>query len=259
MWHNNKYSMGLGPIDGWGLNMAKGKRILIIEDDAFMRAMLAEQLPALEGYSCHDVGTGCEGVAAAQGEYFDLVLLDVGLPDITGFEVCQQIRKAGLQTPIVMLTAADKEEDTIRGLDAGATDYVTKPFKLGILLARIRAHIRQYEMSDDAILAIGDYGFQPAQRTLVESQSERVIRLTDKEAQILKFLYLHGGGVVSRDILLGEVWGYNAAVTTHTLETHVYRLRQKIERDPSNAELLLTEPGGYRLAASTDIEPVSVN
>ncbi|MDH5189517.1 MAG: response regulator transcription factor [Rhodospirillaceae bacterium] len=228
--------------------MANSKRILVVDDDQFMRTMLVEQLPELEGYTCVGAATGAEGIKYASEEYFDLVLLDVGLPDISGIEVCKTLRAKGLLAPIVMLTAADEESDTITGLDAGATDYITKPFKLGVLLARLRAHIRQFEMSDEAMLHIGPFGFQPGQRTLVESGGDKTIRLTDKEAQILKFLYLQGGEVVSRKDLLGEVWGYNAQVTTHTLETHVYRLRQKIERDPAKAEILLTDQGGYKLA-----------
>ncbi|MCK5546631.1 MAG: response regulator transcription factor [Rhodospirillaceae bacterium] len=232
--------------------MGNNKRVLVIDDDAFMRSMLVEQLPELEGYTCVGAATGNEGIKLGAEEYFDLVLLDVGLPDISGFEACRALRAQGLLAPIVMLTAADDEIDTITGLDAGATDYITKPFKLGVLLARLRAHIRQFEMSDEAMLHIGPFGFQPGQRTLIETGSEpgneRTVRLTDKEAQILKFLYLQGGEPVSRKDLLGEVWGYNAQVTTHTLETHVYRLRQKIERDPTNAEILLTDQGGYRLA-----------
>jgi len=228
--------------------MPNGKRILVVDDDQFMRSMLVEQLPELEGYICTGAATGAEGIKLGSEEYFDLVLLDVGLPDINGLEVCKALRTKGVLAPIVMLTAADEEEDTISGLDAGATDYITKPFKLGVLLARLRAHIRQFEMSDEAMLHIGPFGFQPGQRTLVEQGSDKTIRLTDKEAQILKFLYLQGGQVVSRSDLLGEVWGYNAQVTTHTLETHVYRLRQKIERDPTKAEILLTDQGGYKLA-----------
>ena len=232
--------------------MANSKRVLVIDDDDFMRSMLVEQLPELEGYACVGAATGNEGIKLGAEEYFDLVLLDVGLPDISGIEVCKALRAQGLLAPIVMLTAADDETDTITGLDAGATDYITKPFKLGVLLARLRAHIRLFEMSDEAMLHIGPFGFQPGQRTLIEigsePGSERTVRLTDKESQILKFLYLQGGQPVSRKDLLGEVWGYNAQVTTHTLETHVYRLRQKIERDPTNAEILLTDRGGYRLA-----------
>ncbi len=232
--------------------MANSKRVLVIDDDDFMRSMLVERLPELEGYACVGAATGNEGIKLGAEEYFDLVLLDVRLPDISGIEVCKALRAQGLLAPIVMLTAADDETDTITGLDAGATDYITKPFKLGVLLARLRAHIRQFEMSDEAMLHIGPFGFQPGQRTLIEigsePGSERTVRLTDKESQILKFLYLQGGQPVSRKDLLGEVWGYNAQVTTHTLETHVYRLRQKIERDPTNAEILLTDRGGYRLA-----------
>ena len=144
-------------------------------------------------------------------------------------------------------TGADTDADTILGLDAGANDYITKPFRLGVLLARLRAHIRQHERSDDAVFTIGPYTFQPSNKLLVNDTDEKKVRLTDKETAILKYLYRAGDKVVSRDVLLDEVWGYNASVTTHTLETHVYRLRQKIEADPSSAKILVTEPGGYRL------------
>jgi DNA-binding response OmpR family regulator len=146
-----------------------------------------------------------------------------------------------------MLTAHDSDADTILGLDAGANDYVTKPFRLSVLLARLRAQLRQHEQSEDAVFTIGPYSFRPAQKMLIIEETDRKICLTEKETAILKYLYRAGSRVISRDILLGEVWGYNAGVTTHTLETHVYRLRQKIEPDPSNATLLVTEPGGYRL------------
>ncbi|MEO1459671.1 MAG: response regulator transcription factor, partial [Pseudomonadota bacterium] len=132
------------------------------------------------------------------------------------------------------------------GLDSGANDYVTKPFKFPVLLARIRAQLRQHEQSEDAVFAIGPYSFRPGSKMLTD-ESERKIRLTEKETNILKFLYRAGGRTIDRDTLLREVWGYNAGVTTHTLETHVYRLRQKIEPDPSNARILLTDSGGYRL------------
>jgi len=233
--------------------MSEGKRILIIDDDEILTEMLSEQLTAMEGFHCVTAPTGEDGLEMAKNSYFDLVILDIEMPGISGRETCRVLRADGLMAPIIMLTASDSDSDAIRGLNAGATDYVTKPFKLGVLLARIRAHIRQFEQSDDAVLAIGPFAFCPGSKQLtppvMEGQGTSVspIRLTDKEAQILKFLYLHGGRVVSRDELLGEVWGYNAGVTTHTLETHVYRLRQKMEVDPSNAEILVTEPGGYRL------------
>jgi DNA-binding response OmpR family regulator len=164
-----------------------------------------------------------------------------------GREVCRLMRRNGIKSPIIMLTGADTDADTILGLDSGANDYVTKPFRLGVLLARLRAHIRQHERSDDAVFVIGPYTFQPSAKLLLNNDTNKKIRLTDKEAAILKYLYRTGSRVISREVLLDEVWGYNAGVTTHTLETHVYRLRQKIEPDPSSARILVTEAGGYRL------------
>ena len=176
----------------------------------------------------------------------DLILLDVDLPDMDGREACRLLRKDGVRTPVVMLTGADTDADTVLGLDAGANDYVTKPFRFAVLLARIRAHLRSHEQSEDAIFRIGPYEFRPANKVLVSGAGKKV-RLTEKETNILKYLYRSGAHPVSREELLTEVWGYNAGVTTHTLETHVYRLRQKIEPDPSSARILLTEAGGYRL------------
>ena len=174
------------------------------------------------------------------------MILDVGLPDMDGREVCSLMRKAGVKCPIVLLTAADTEADTILGLNAGANDYVTKPFRFGVLLARIRAHLRSHEQSEDAVFRIGTYTFRPSAKLLIDDDDSKV-RLTEKETSILKYLYRAGERVVGRDVLLHEVWGYNSGVTTHTLETHIYRLRQKIEKDPSNAQLLVTESGGYKL------------
>jgi DNA-binding response OmpR family regulator len=157
------------------------------------------------------------------------------------------MRKAGVKAPILMLTGHDTDADAILGLDAGANDYIVKPFRLGVLLARLRAHLRQHEASEDAVFNVGPYTFKPASKMLVNAGNAKKVRLTEKEAAILKYLYRSDGQVVARDKLLAEVWGYNANVTTHTLETHVYRLRQKIEANPAKAEILLTEPGGYRL------------
>jgi DNA-binding response OmpR family regulator len=136
--------------------------------------------------------------------------------------------------------------DAVLGLDSGANDYVTKPFKFAVLLARIRAHLRQHEASEDAVFQIGPYSFKPGAKLLVNEKGSK-LKLTEKETAILRFLYRAGQKVVTRDVLLQEVWGYNANVTTHTLETHIYRLRQKIEPDPSNARILVTESGGYKL------------
>lgn len=227
--------------------MTTGKRILLVDDDLSLREMLAEQLQLHEEFAVEAVGTAAEGIEKARGEIFDVIILDVGLPDMDGRDACRLMRRNGTKCPIIMLTGADADADAILGLDAGANDYITKPFRLGVLLARVRAHIRQHERSDDAAFIIGPYTFQPSVKMLINNETRKKIRLTDKEAAILKYLYRSGNRVVTRDILLDEVWGYNAGVTTHTLETHVYRLRQKIEKNPSNATLLVTEGGGYRL------------
>lgn len=222
------------------------KKILVVDDDDTLRNSLSEQLQLHEEFSCASVASGAAGLEHMRVNHADLVLLDVGLPDMDGREVCRLMRKAGVKVPIIMLTGADTDSDTILGLDAGANDYVTKPFRFGVLLARIRAHLRSHEQSEDAIFKIGPYSFRPSAKVLVDGQ-EKKIRLTEKETSILKYLYRAGSKVVGRDTLLAEVWGYNSGVTTHTLETHIYRLRQKIEQDPSSAEILVTEAGGYRL------------
>ncbi len=227
--------------------MSNGKRILIVDDDEDLVEMLSDQLKLHEEFQVGSAFSAAEGIEIAKENNYDIILLDVGLPDMDGREVCRLMRRGGVRAPIIMLTGADTDADTILGLDAGANDYVTKPFKLGVLLARLRAHIRQHERSDDAVFSVGPYTFQPANKLLVRESDQRKVRLTDKETAILKYLYRAGDKAVAREKLLNEVWGYNAAVTTHTLETHVYRLRQKIEEDPSGAKLLITEAGGYKL------------
>ncbi|VAX05752.1 Two-component transcriptional response regulator, LuxR family [hydrothermal vent metagenome] len=221
--------------------------LLLVDDDGDLRSTLAEQLAFHEEYAVTEEGTGMGGLNAAKEGTYDLIILDVGLPDLDGREVCRMMRKANIKIPIIMLTANDSDSDTILGLDAGANDYVTKPFKFAILLARIRAQLRQHAISEDASFIIGPYQFKPGEKSLINRNTQDLIRLTEKETAILKFLKRSDGNPVSRDILLEEVWGYNAAVTTHTLETHIYRLRQKIEPDPSSATILLTQGGGYRL------------
>ena len=226
--------------------MATLRKILLVDDDDDLREALSEQLVMTEDFDVFEARTGAEGMEKAKAGLYDLVILDVGLPDTDGRELCRRMRKSGVKSPIMMLTGHDTDSDTILGLDAGANDYVTKPFKFPVLLARIRAQLRQHEQSEDAIFQLGPYTFKPAQKMLVD-EKDRKVRLTEKETNILKYLYRAQQSVVARDVLLHEVWGYNAGVTTHTLETHIYRLRQKIEPDPSNARLLVTENGGYRL------------
>ncbi|MGR3501937.1 response regulator transcription factor [Pseudaestuariivita sp.] len=228
--------------------MAQLKNILLVDDDDDLREALSEQLVMTEDFEVFEADSGATAMERVRDQLFDLVILDVGLPDTDGRELCRLMRKQGVKSPILMLTGHDTDADTILGLDAGANDYVSKPFKFPVLLARIRAQLRQHEQSEDAVFALGPYTFKPAMKQLV-TEDDKKIRLTEKETNILKFLYRSTTGVVPRDVLLHEVWGYNAGVTTHTLETHIYRLRQKIEPDPSNARLLVTESGGYRLVS----------
>jgi DNA-binding response OmpR family regulator len=226
--------------------MAQKKTLLIIDDDNDLRGALAEQLQLHEEFSAVEAETAGQGVQLAREARPDLILLDVDLPDMDGREACRLMRKNGVSAPVIMLTAAASDSDQILGLDSGANDYVTKPFRFGVLLARIRAQLRSHEQSEDASFHIGPYEFRPSAKLLIDEKQKK-IRLTEKETSILKYLYRAGDKSVSREELLAEVWGYNAGVTTHTLETHVYRLRQKIEPEPANARLLITEAGGYRL------------
>ncbi len=226
--------------------MTTSRRILIVDDDDDLRTSIRDQLALHDEFDVVVASTASKGIETVKGDHFDLLLFDVGLPDMDGREAVKLLRKAGFKSPIVMLTGNDSDADQILGLDAGANDYITKPFKFAVLLARIRAQLRQHEQSEDAVFAIGHYTFKPASKLLLDERGQK-IRLTEKETSILKYLYRAGEKVVSRDVLLREVWGYNAGVTTHTLETHIYRLRQKIEKDPSSAEILVTETGGYKL------------
>ncbi|MGB3407182.1 MAG: response regulator transcription factor [Jannaschia sp.] len=228
--------------------MANLKKILLVDDDDDLRDALAEQLVMTEDFDVFEADSGATGMSRTKEQIYDLIVLDVGLPDTDGRELCRLMRKSGVKCPVVMLTGHDTDADTILGLDAGANDYISKPFKFPVLLARIRAQLRTHEQSEDAVFSLGPYTFKPAMKMLV-TEDEKKIRLTEKETNILKFLYRANDGTVAREVLLHEVWGYNAGVTTHTLETHIYRLRQKIEPDPSNARLLVTESGGYRLMA----------
>jgi DNA-binding response OmpR family regulator len=227
--------------------MTAQRPILVVDDDTALRTALIEQLGMDGEFAPHEA----DCLAAAEklldtGARFDAVLLDVGLPDGDGRDFCRKMRERGIKAPVIMLTASAEESDVVRGLESGANDYIAKPFRINELLARLRAQMRAFETSEDAVFQIGPYSFRPSARQLLDPNGRR-IRLTDKEAAILKFLYRASGRPVSRQLLLGEVWGYNAAVTTHTLETHIYRLRQKIEPDTAVSRLLITEGGGYRL------------
>ena len=227
--------------------MLQIRRILVVDDDDLLRLSLVEQLAIHQEFSTLEARNIAEALDAVRAQTVDLIIMDVGLPDGDGREAVRKLRHEGFQKPIILLTGHDSEMDIVSGLDSGANDYVNKPFRFAVLLARIRAHLRQYELSEDATFQIGSYLFYPSAKLLTASGGEK-LRLTEKETAILQYLNRAKGTVISRDELLREVWGYNANVTTHTLETHIYRLRQKIETDPANAQLLITDAGGYRLA-----------
>jgi DNA-binding response OmpR family regulator len=225
--------------------MPSQKNVLLLDDDSMLRASLAEQLAAEGAYAVVEASTCAEARERARDGLYEFMILDVGLPDGDGRKLAGTLRDDGVSCPIILLTAADSEADEIEGLSSGANDYVTKPFRFAVLMARVHAHLRSHGQSEDAVYRIGPYTFRPSAKVLLDPK-EKKIRLTEKETNILKYLY-RSGETVPRETLLHEVWGYNPAVTTHTLETHIYRLRQKIETNPGQARILVTESGGYRL------------
>ena len=227
--------------------MPNTRKILIVDDDPQLRDALTEQLSLHEEFEAAAAENGTKGVQVAKEGQVDLVIMDVGLPDIDGREAVRILRRNGFKAPIIMLTGHDTDSDTILGLESGANDYVTKPFRFAVLLARIRTQLRQHEASEDAIFAIGPYTFWPASKLLLNQEGSK-LRLTEKETSILRHLYRAGERPASRERLLQEVWGYNSGVTTHTLETHIYRLRQKIEKDAAAPAIVVTAAGGYKLA-----------
>ena len=227
--------------------MPSTKRVLLVDDDAMLRASLAEQLEQEDGFSPIEAGSCAEARLHAKEGLYEFMILDVGLPDGDGRELCRELRSQGITCPIILLTAKDTDSDIIQGLESGANDHIAKPFRFAVLAARIHAHLRSHEQSEEAVYRIGPYTFRPSAKLLLDPRGKK-IRLTEKETNILKHLH-RSGSTVARETLLHEVWGYNPAVTTHTLETHIYRLRQKIEVNPGAAQILVTESGGYRLVA----------
>jgi DNA-binding response OmpR family regulator len=226
--------------------MSNIRKILIVDDDAELRDALLEQLRLHDEFEASAVENAGQAIQIAKTAQVDLIIMDVGLPDMDGREAVRILRKNGFKSPIIMLTGHDTDSDTILGLESGANDYVSKPFRFAVLLARLRAQLRQHEASEDAVFTIGPYSFRPSSKLLTSPKGNKV-RLTEKETAILRYLYRAGQQAVSRETLLQEVWGYNSGVTTHTLETHVYRLRQKVEQDAANPAILVTDAGGYKL------------
>ncbi len=228
--------------------MMPHRHFLLADDDDELRGFVAEQLADIMDCAVTEVGSVAQALAAvARGVRFDAILLDVRLPDGDGRDLCQRLRRNGHNMPMLMLTGAGHEADVVRGLDAGANDYIVKPFRIAELAARLRAQLRAFETSEHVEIAIGPYVFRPGTKQLQVPGAKRPIRLTEKEAAVLKFLYRARGAPVAREVLLHEVWGYSADASTHTVETHIYRLRRKIKSMPDTARLLVNEGGGYRL------------
>ena len=225
--------------------------LLLLDDDGEFRSTMADALQAA-GFHLVKAAT----VAEAEAEVlrgairFAALILDVTLPDGNGRDLCVRLRAAGHRMPMVMLTGRDAEEDVVRGLEAGAHDYLAKPVPPAVLIVRLRALLRRHENSMDAVFPLGPWTFYPAQK-LLRGRAGTRLWLTEKEVEILRH-FLRSGGPISKQALLTDVWGYNPSVSTHTLETHIYRLRQKIEADPYDPQLLLTAEGGYRLAPEAD-------
>ena len=235
----------LSPIGG--KEAASSSRLLIVDDDVYLRATLRQQL-AVEGFNdVFEVGVVADFDNALSHANPDLILLDIQMPDGNGIDICRRLRRNGFAKPIIMLTAEGVEGDIVLGLEAGANDCITKPLRLSELIALIRTQLRQFRALDDARLDFGNLSFVPANKILHEIGSNRMQVLTEKEATILKFLYRAFPNDVTKDELLAEVWGFQNSVSTHTLETHIYRLRQKISR-LTKKQLVLTIEKGYRLA-----------
>ena len=232
------------PAPGTARGVAAIPSIAVVDDEAATREMVGDYLK-LHGFAV----VLCDGGRALREHLAhhspDLIVLDLNMPEEDGLSIVRDL-KARTAIPIIMLTAQESDDDMVEGLEAGANDYVVKPFKFAVLLARIRVQLRQHEASEDAVFRIGPYTFRPGAKLLVGERGSK-LKLTEKETAILRYLYRAGREVVGRDTLLAEVWGYNAHVTTHTLETHIYRLRQKIEPNPAMAAILVTEGGGYKL------------
>ena len=227
-------------------NLLVSSRILIIDHDDYLRKVLVSQLRHEGVVDLEDVAKAGEAYDKVDRFKPDLILLDIQLPDGNGFDICAELRGRGFEKPIIMLTAQQEETNIIKDLDTGANDYIVKPMRFGELLARIRAQLRQYKSADEVRLMAKNIEFQPANKILIALDNRRVVMLTEKETMILKKLFRIWPEATSKETLLSEVWGYQNMVATHTLETHIYRLRQKIARLTDDS-IVETTQDGYRL------------
>jgi DNA-binding response OmpR family regulator len=229
-------------------------RILIVDDEPEMVRGLEDNL-RFEGHQTVSAPNGEDALALARSCAPDLILLDVMMPRMSGWDVCRALREKGIRAPVIMLTARGEESDRVRGLELGADDYVTKPFSLRELLARVRAVLRRPGARDGfEEFAFGDVRVRPRTRQVYKAGGE--MRLTRKEFDLLVFLIAHRGEVITRERLLDEVWGYERFPTTRTVDMHVLRLRRKFEPDADRPVWILTLHGhGYKFAAAPDVVP----
>jgi DNA-binding response OmpR family regulator len=225
-------------------------KILIIEDEAALVRILTDLL-VRRGYEVQACFNGEDGLKNAISGKYDLIVLDVMLPRMDGFEVCRNLRRSGIRIPILMLTARGETFDKVTGFEGGADDYVTKPYDPDELLARIGALLRRASQTDTEELRTFD--FDGKRIDFVKSQLTRgkeTIELSERESRLLRFFIQHKGEIVTRETLLHEVWGYQAVPFTRTVDVHIVWLRQKIEDDPRNPRHILTVHGqGYRFSA----------
>jgi two-component system alkaline phosphatase synthesis response regulator PhoP len=226
------------------------KRLLLVEDEPGLQLALSDRLAA-EGFAVETAGDGHAAIARASGEPFDVIVLDVMLPGRDGFDVAKTLRQQGVQTPILMLTARSQVVDRVVGLKLGADDYLTKPFETIELLARIEALMRRAPSKAGGVTLeryqFGDINVD-VRKTEVTSKGE-LLELSAKEFQLLRYFIEHRGATLSRDVLLHEVWGYNSAPSTRTVDVHVAWLRQKLEPNPRVPQYILTVHGmGYKFA-----------
>jgi DNA-binding response OmpR family regulator len=221
--------------------------ILIIEDEPSMRLGLRDNLE-IEGYHVDTASDGEEGLSKIRTSAFDLILLDVMLPKVSGFDVCKTARVAGIRTPIILLTAKGEEIDKLIGLELGADDYITKPFSVRELLARIKAILRRSQPVDKSVpvITIGKLSIDFAAFQIRDSGED--VKLSHKEFEILSYLFKNKNQVVTRYDLLENVWGYEEQITTRTVDNFIVRLRQKIEENPNQPKIILTVHGeGYKM------------
>lgn len=223
-------------------------KILIIEDEPQMVRSLKDNLEH-EGYEVDTAMDGTRGMEKALHGRFDLILLDIMLPGISGFDVCRTLRKSGIEVPVIMLTAKAEETDKVLGLELGADDYIVKPFSLRELLARIRANLRRSSVKNspgEGYITIGNLMISFDSYQAFEGENE--VRMSHREFEILQYFYENKDKTVTRDDLMTDIWGINCDITTRTVDNFIVRLRQKIESDPGNPKIILTVHGtGYKM------------